>query len=727
MPNFEEIISLAKAYIPHEKLPILEKAYLYAQEKYKDIPRRLSGDPYISHPLAVSKILATMHLDVDTLTAGILHRVLRGPHLVVTASELADLFGETVANIVSGATKINEIQFNSRLDYKAENVKKMLLAMSKDIRVLLLKLADHLHDMKTLQFLSPERQREMAQDCMDLYAPLSSRLGIDWIKREFEDLGFEYLYPNEYAELSGKIAMSLQERQTFVDEIKSLLNDQLIAHGIQGGEVLGRPKHLYSIYRKLIAQNIPVEKVYDKVAFRVIVHSVSECYGVMGIVHSLWKPIASRFKDFISTPKANRYQSLHTSVIGPHGDFMEIQIRTEEMDGIANDGIAAHWAYKEGARVTQKSARQFHWLKQLVHGLQEVEDSKDYLEAVRDELEQSEVYALTPNGDVKELPLGSSPLDFAYAIHTEVGNHCIGAKIEGKIVPLKYEISNGDVIEILTTPNQTPNRRWLSIVKTARAKSGIRQWLKQEEQAEHLRDGREICERELRKNNLSLKKLIKTGHVRTVLKALSCSSLDDLMRKVGSGDLAIPLLVDELQPPEVKKEKLRLKEAAVQRKLEAAKKKLHKRGPASPFRVSGIDDMMVKASNCCMPMPGDDVLGFVTSGRGVTVHKVNCRNLLDSDPQRRVDVEWTKWAGDGQATHKSKIHIAVHDRKGMLVSLCNVVNGEDADILDVEAHSSTSTGQASIDLIVAVSNKNHLSRLLGQIRNTAGVLEAKRG
>ncbi len=707
-------------------MPILNKAYTFALEKYVDVPDRLSGDPYITHPLAVAHILASMNLDIHTLVAGLLHRMLRGDTPCSTEDELSELFGKDVATIVSGTTKINEIQFNSRLDYKAENVKRMLFAMSRDIRVLLLKLADHLHDMRSVSLLPPDRQLEMAEDTMNLYAPLSSRLGIDWIKREFEDLGFEYLHPKEYVELSSKIEMSLQDREKFVEEIKSLLGVKLDANGIKKCTILGRPKHLYSIYRKLIAQNIPVEKVYDKVAFRVIAHSVSECYEVMGIVHSLWKPIASRFKDFISAPKSNMYQSLHTSVVGPHGDFMEIQIRTEEMDVVANDGIAAHWAYKEGSNVSRKDARLFHWLKQMVHGLQEVEDSREFLDAVTDELDHVEVYALTPNGDVKEFPMGSTPLDFAYAIHTEVGNRCIGAKIEGKIVPLKYEIKNGDVIEILTSKNQTPNSRWLSLVRTTRAKTRIRHWLKQKEQAKHLEQGKEICEKELRRNNLNLKKLIKTGHFKTILKSISCNSLDEFMRRVGSGALSISTIIDELQPPEVKAERIRKEELAKKRKLEATKKGQKKRNSDSPFMVAGIDDMLVEIGKCCMPMPGDNIMGFITAGRGVKVHKSNCRNLLATDSRKHVSVEWTDWAIGGKTTHKSRIQLLVHDRKGMLVSVCNVINNDDADILDVEAHTSESTNQAKIDLTVAVKDREHLGLLLSQIGKMDGVLEVRR-
>jgi len=727
MSTIEDIISLAGQYMPPENTKLIEKSYDYALDVYKDNPRRMSGNLYITHPLAVAHILASMHLDVHTVIAGLLHKALRGVPPKSSDTELTKLFGKDVASIVRGATKINDIQFKSKLDYKAENVKKMLLAISSDIRVLLVKLADHLHDMQTLEHVPTARQLELAQDTMDLYAPLASRLGIDRIKRELEDAAFRYMYPKRFSELNSKIEMSLPERENFVEEIKSVLRQKIEQQGIPEFRVLGRPKHLYSIYRKLVAQNISVDKVYDKVAFRVIVQEISECYEVMGIVHSLWQPVASRFKDFISSPKANRYQSLHTSVIGPHGDFMEIQIRTEKMDEIANDGIAAHWAYKEGTDVSQRDAKLFHWLKQLVHSLREVDDAKEFLDTVRSELDYSEVYALTPDGDVKELPTGSSPLDFAYSIHTEIGNHCIGAKIDGRIVPLKYKIQHGDVIAILTSQNQHPNQGWLNLVKTSRAKSRIRHWLKQEEQNRCLNAGREICERELRKHNLSIKRLIKTGHLKEILKRLNSNSVDDLLCGVGGGRISLESLADALRPPELKSEASLCLEKLSQSdsySRPAAKGSKHRKHNGSLVKIDGIDDILVKISNCCMPMPGDDIAGFVTSGRGVSIHKAECRNLLACDPERRVPVQWVT---EDASSHKTKVHVTASDSKGLLVSLCNLVNSDDADILDVEAHTSKKTGMARIDLVVSVHDKEHLATIIGKIQRMDGVLEAKRG
>nr|MBF0221247.1 bifunctional (p)ppGpp synthetase/guanosine-3',5'-bis(diphosphate) 3'-pyrophosphohydrolase [Desulfobulbaceae bacterium] len=727
MSKLQEILDSAGKYMPKESCTLIEKAYEFALKVYADNPDRLSGAPYISHPLSVAAILTSLGLDVHSVISGLLHKALRGKPPQTTKDELSKLFGAEVGEIVSGATKIDDIQFNSRLDYKAENVKKMFLAMSTDIRVLLVKLADHLHDMQTLEYVDAERRAELAQDSVDLYAPLASRLGIDRIKRELEDLSFQYLHPKQFAELNSKVNMSLHERDEFVEQIKSVLDKSLKENGLENFLISGRPKHLYSIYRKLIAQNISIDKVYDKVAFRVIVNTVGECYEVMGIVHALWQPIASRFKDFISAPKSNLYQSLHTSVVGPHGDFMEIQIRTYKMDEIANDGIAAHWAYKEGADISKKDAKLFHWLKQLVQNLKEVDDPKEFLDAVRVELDHAEVYALTPKGAVKELPIGSTPLDFAYSIHTEVGNRCTGAKIDGRIVPLKYEIQNGDVIEIITSPNQHPNQGWLALVKTSRAKNRVRHWLKQEEQEQFLETGREICERDLRKANLSLKRIAKAPNFSEALKGFNCNNLDGLLRRVASGKVNTQQLIEAFESQEIKEERLKLQAERdeADRLARQTKKpvKQRKKGSRSIVKIDGIDDVLVKISNCCMPMPGDSIVGFITAGRGVSVHKNSCSNLLASDPTRRIDVAWTEQEKiDGL---KVKIQVIALDRKGLLVSVCNSITSEEGDIFDVEAHVSKSR-QARLDFVLGVKGKDHLLAILQRISQMDGVLEAQR-
>lgn len=716
MATIDDIIARAREYMPGEDLSPLEKAHAFAAATYAG-QHRLSGKPYIQHALAVSYLLATMRLDIPTLIAGLLHGALKQSEPKVTEARLREEFGSDIAGIVSGATKITSVQFNSKVAYQAENIRKMLLAMSTDIRVLLVKLADRLHDMQSLKHVSRDKQLEFAQETMDLYAPLASRLGIDWIKRELEDLAFSFLHPAEFQGLSLKIQTSLTDRESYVEEIKALLSKHLTENDLHNFRILGRPKHLYSIYKKLLAQNIPLEKVYDKVAFRIIVHTVKECYEALGIIHSIWAPIDGRFKDFISHPKGNGYKSLHTSVVGPHGDFMEIQIRTEDMDRIAQEGIAAHWAYKEGKAVTTRDVKLFKWLKQLVQTLQELEDPKEFLDAVKGELYEDDIYVLTPTGEVRGFPRGSTPLDFAYSIHTEVGNRCTGARINGQIAPLKTELKNGDVVEIITSPSQTPHRGWLGLVRTGRAKTRIRQWLNQEERERSLAVGREICERELRKQGLSLKKFIKTGHLKEVLKALSCNSLEELLRKVGSGQITMPTIVRQLQPEELRQEET----------AEAVLEQLPKRGKGRSGKedvilVEGADGVLTKVSHCCMPLPGDEIGGFITAGRGISVHKANCPNLLASDPERRIAVSW---ASTVQSAHRAPIQVIAQDQRGLLASLSNVIGGDDADIVNLEA-TTTQGGLARVNVILEVKGVEHLGRILQHIQQLEGIIEAKR-
>ena len=716
MPTINDIVNRAEGYLSGEDLTPLRKAHEYAAKVHAN-KKRLSGEPYLAHLLSVTYTLAAMRLDLHSLMAGLLHGALKEAESpAAVEQEICKLFGKDVASIVSGTTKIANVHFNNRVAYQAENIRKMFLAMSTDIRVLLIKLADRFDDMKTLNAISRDRQIEVAQETLDLYAPLASRLGIDWLKRELEDLTFEYLHPVEYEDLSSKIATSLEERQQYVDEVKKILYDKLHEFGVTDCHIMGRPKHLYSIYKKLIAQKIPLEKVYDKVAFRIILKSVKECYAALGLVHSLWTPVEGRFKDFVSKPKANGYRSVHTSVVGLAGEFMEIQIRTEEMDEIAKEGLAAHWAYKEGRAISKSDVELFKWLKQMVQSLHDLNEPQEFLEALKTELDSAQVYVLTPNGEVREITAGSMPLDFAYNVHTEVGHHCVGAKVNGRLVPLKYELKNGDQVEILTSNTQHPNRRWLSLVKTGRAKSRIRQWLNREEQEKNLKRGQELCERELRKHQINLKKLIKGGHLREIMKSFACNSLEDLMRGVGAGRLTVDdiikrLLPEEIRPPE---------EVVVE---DFVGEKSVRRGGGDAIVIDGINDVMVRISNCCMPVPGDDVMGFITAGRGISVHKVVCRNFMNTDPARHVPVEW---ASSGRTSHRAQLMVVVHDKKGMLAELSSSISSDDANILSVEAQTSDGT-TAQVRIVVEITDRPHLDRLLQHVRQVDGVIEARRG
>ncbi len=720
MSRIDDIIGQAADYMPEEDLEPLRRAYALAQKIHRGGRHRYSGRPYLEHVLAVTEILVTMRLDVTSLTAGLLHGALKQKEEPLSQAKLQDQFGEDVANIVAGATRITAVQFNSHLAYQAENIRKMLLAMATDIRVLLVRLADRLHDMRVLNIADEEDRKEIAQETMDLYAPLAGRLGIDWIKRELEDLAFAHLQPEAYRQLMTKIQSSLPDRESYVERVKGLLTYHLRENGLTHFRIMGRPKHLYSIHKKLLVQNITIDKVYDKVAFRIIVAEVRECYQVLGVIHSLWPPIDGRFKDFISHPKANGYQSVHTSVIGPNGDFMEIQIRTEEMDKIAAEGIAAHWAYKEGQAASPRDVKLFKWLKQLVAMLQELEDPKELLDTVKGELYEDDIYVLTPAGEVKGFPTGSTPVDFAYSIHTEVGNHCTGAKINGQIAPLRTPLKNGDVVEITTSPNQKPSRNWLHFVKTSRARNRIRQWLNQEQREQDLEQGREICERELRKHGISLKKLIKTGHLQQLLKSLHCNSLDDLLRKAGSGKITIAAITSILQPQELRRQELEDESVLLEKVKKREERKQAKPGEEA-VTVEGTTGIPTKLANCCRPVPGDGIIGFITTGRGITVHKSNCPNLLGNDADRRVAVSWS---GTAKTPFRVSIQAAGNNRKGLLADLSSTISNDDANIANLEVN--TSDGQASFNMILEVSGIDHLNRILQHIRQVNGITEAQR-
>lgn len=713
---------LISNYLPETDLTCIDDAWSIVTEVHNG-QRHFSGELYTIHLLEVASTLASMQLDLGTVLAGLLHGVMREG---VSFKELSEKFGNDVAVIVDGSTKITKVSYNSKLASQAENLRKMLLAIAADIRVLLVKLVDRLLDLFLLDMVDRDQQMDIAKETMDVYAPLASRLGIDWLKRELEDHAFKFLYPEEHYELAHKLESSLDERQRYVDEVISILFEKLAESNITPTRIIGRPKHLYSIYKKLIAQNIPLERVYDKVAFRIIVDTVNECYEALGTVHANWSPVPGRIKDFISVPKANNYQSMHTTVVGPRDHFIEIQIRTDEMDRVAQEGVAAHWAYKEGQKVTQKDARLFRGLKNLVKSLQDVEDPREFLDGLIGELYDPEVYALTPTGEVKEFPMGSCPLDFAYSIHTEVGDHCVGAKVGGKQVPLKYQMQNGDIVEIITSPTQHPRRDWLDLVKTSRARTRIRSWLRKEDKERALKLGREICDREIRKYDTSLKKIIKSGHIRVLLKELRCNSLDDLLGKVGNGTITVQNLVKALQPSELRKE-------AEQQKLETvppeeiasllvSQHHQDDKKEKSGVEIDGIDGMLVKVSRCCSPLPGDPIVGFITMGRGVSVHKANCPNLLSADPQRWIDVSW---AGIEEKTYKVSIHISAENNRGIFAEISTAISVDNANIVDISAHT-TPTDLAEMTISLEVENLAHLNVVLQHLKQLPPVISVRR-
>ncbi len=716
--SLQHLHILAAKHLPHSDLALLEKAGAFVVERHGDKAYNYGGT-FVEHAIAVASTLVSMRMDLCTIAAGLLHGTLNEG--VATLEELKTLFGEEIANIVNGTTRITNVRYSSRLNKQVENIRKYILAMGADIRVLLVKLADRLQDMANLGVAAEEERRYKARETMDLYAPLAGRVGIEWLKRELEDLSFAHLFPAEYEKLSQQIDSTLGERQAYVDEVIGILHSKLRANKVVPVRIIGRPKHLYSIYKKLLAQKITVDKVYDKVAFRVIVRTVRECYQALGTVHADWPPVPGRIKDYISAPKANNYQSLHTTVAGPHGHFIEIQIRTEEMDQVAQEGVAAHWAYKEGQNISTGDARLFKDIKQLVLTLQEVEDPAEFMESLKSELYEPDVFALTPRGEVRELPRGSTPIDFAYAIHSDVGDTCVGAKVNGQIVQLKHKLQNGDIVEILTQKNQHPKRAWLQIVQTGRARTRIRQYLRREEHERALKLGREICERELKKNGISLQALLKSGHFRLLLKELRCSSLDDMLIKVGSGALTVAALLRTLQPEGYA-------ELEEQRRTEEIQQRAQRQAAGGKTALSGSIDldgasgMPMKVSRCCHPIPGDAIIGFITTGSGLSLHRAECPNLLATNSTRWVEVNWP---ADLQQSYHSPLLIRAENRRNILATISSAISADDADIVELNART-TANNVVEIEVLLGVRDLAHLGLIKQHLRQVPEVMEVRR-
>ncbi len=717
--RLSDILDQIQTYLPGADTRLVEKAYVFAARAHAGQVRR-SGEPYLSHPMSVAYILAKMKLDLPTIAAGLLHDTVEDTN--VTIEEIRHIFGDTVAEIVDGVTKISHLPVKSKVQKQAENFRKMLLAMAEDLRVILVKLADRLHNMRTLEFMPEQKRQRIARETLEIYAPLASRLGIDWLKRELEDLSFMYLYPEDYRRLREEVEKVVAARQDFIEEVKKIISNKLEEEGIKG-KVLGRRKHLYSIYRKLERNNLSIEQlylIYDIIGLRVIVQQIKECYQVLGIIHSLWKPIPGRFKDYINLPKPNMYQSLHTTVIGPGGRQMEVQIRTEEMDRIANEGIAAHWLYKEDKIISAGSVKsgQLEWLQRLVELQKELQNPRDFIESLRMDLFPDEVYVFTPQGDIKVLPRGATPIDFAYAIHTEVGHHCARAKVNGRLVPLDYELQTGDIVEIVTATHQKPSRDWLKFVKTSRAKSRIKQWLKQEERQRILAAGREILDREFRKAKLSLSHFLDHELSQAVAQSFSFKDLDELVAAVGYG---------KLTPQQVVKRFLLTLEKAnktiedEEQEILKVKKHHHQRG-SEALSVEGSEDVLFHLSKCCKPLPGDEVVGYITRGRGITVHRADCPNLENLDPERLIDVKWSP--GDG-ATYTARIWVLTVDKKGMLASISGAISATEANILEAEIKT-TQDQRALFNFVLEVSNKAHLDRIMSNVKQIEGVIRVER-
>jgi GTP diphosphokinase / guanosine-3',5'-bis(diphosphate) 3'-diphosphatase len=706
--QLEEIIQKVKEYNPQADVELLRHAFEFSAKAHAGQLRH-SGEPFLQHPLRVAEIITQLKLDVPSIVAGLLHDTLEDTN--ATVQEIQKSFGKEVARLVDGLTKISKIEFKSQEDKQAENFRKMILFMAEDLRVVLIKLADRLHNMRTLEALPEYKQRRIAQETMDIYAPLANRLGIGWMKFEMEDLCLRYLKPEVYFNLIKKVVKKREEREKYIQEVIDLVKKSMAEYGCPG-QVLGRSKHLYSIYQKMERQGIPFEEVYDLAAIRIITDTKMNCYAILGMIHSLWRPVPGRFRDYIGVPKSNLYQSLHTTVIGPKGEHVEFQIRTEQMHRVAEEGIAAHWKYKEKGQIDSKDDKLFGWLRQLVEWQKDLVDSRQFMNSVRLDLIQDVVYVFTPKGDVKELVKGSTPIDFAYSIHTEIGNHCVGAKVNGKIVPLRHPLQSGDTVEVLTSQTQVPSKDWLKLVKTTKAKARIKHWVKAEEQRRSLEIGKRIFERELRRHNLSPGETFKSQKLQEHLGEFRVSTLDELLTAIGYGKVSAQQVINKLIPEPALREGL----------VDKLTKKIgiHDAG----VKVRGVNDVLIRLSKCCNPLPGDKIIGFVTRGRGLSVHTVDCPNIdeLDYDRDRIVEVAWdTK----DKRVHPAGIRVLTLDRPGMLASVSASISAASANISHAEINT-TEEKKAVLNFDVDVNDATHLEKILKNIRQVDGVLQAKR-
>jgi GTP pyrophosphokinase len=714
MLRFNDVLERLVTYNPHADTDLLKKAYVFSAKVHSG-QLRLSGEPYLIHPLEVAGILTQLKLDVASVATGLLHDTVE--NTLTDLKEIRENFGDEIAQLVDGLTKISQIYLRSTEEGQAENFRKMILAMVKDIRVILIKLADRLHNMRTLNYHSSEKQVEIAHETLDIYAPLAHRLGIDWIRTELEDLAFQYLHQDIYEDIQRKIARKQKERARYIDEVKRTLSKKLYENHIQG-EVTGRIKQIYSIYLKMKDQNIDFDEVYDITAFRVIVETIKECYDVLGIIHSLWKPIPGKFKDYVGLPKENMYQSLHTSVIGPYGERIEIQIRTHEMHKIAEEGIAAHWKYKEGRIIGEADDKRFTWLRQLLEWQRDLKDNAEFLETVKVDLFPNEVYVFTPKGEVKQFPRGATPVDFAYGIHSDVGNHCVGAKANGKIVPLKYEFRSGDTVEIMTSPSQKPSKDWLKFAKTSRAKAKIRQWFKTEERTKSITLGKEILEKELRKYDVQQAKLIKSGELAKVAGEFSFHDVDDLIAAVGYGKVTANQIIGKILPPE----RLEQKEEQEEGRLKRFIQKVTRSGPKDALLIKGVDNVVIRYAGCCNPLPGDRVVGFITRGRGVTIHTSDCKNVMDNDPDRKVEVEWDS---KKEYIYPVRIRIYSENKKGMLAEISNSISSNEANITNARVET-TEEKKAVGTFEVEIRDLDHLKKVIKRLEKIKGVHRVER-
>ncbi|HEU4642859.1 MAG TPA: bifunctional (p)ppGpp synthetase/guanosine-3',5'-bis(diphosphate) 3'-pyrophosphohydrolase [Gemmatimonadaceae bacterium] len=694
---------------------LLARAYQFSRQAHLG-QKRSSGDDYVSHCVEVAKILTELHLDTVTVASGLIHDVVEDTE--VTVADIEREFGREVAQIVDGVTKIGNISFRSRQERQVENYRKLLLSIAKDVRVILIKLADRLHNMRTLDYLPDEKRRRIAQETMDLYAPLAHRFGMARVRWELEDLAFKHLEPLEYKKLAKLVAQKRAEREDLISRLADPLQEVLSVGGLSSAEVTGRPKHLWSIYKKMRQRDKPYEEIYDLLAIRVLVNTVPDCYHALGIVHDRWTPLQERIKDYIAQPKSNGYQSLHTTVFGPGRQLFEVQIRTREMHQTAEYGIAAHWLYKEGngnGRRTDDFDERLAWFRQILEAQLDAKTPDEFLELLKLDLYQDEIFVFTPTGDVIQLPKGATPIDFAFAVHTEVGQHCQGAKVNGRIAPLSRQLKNSDTVEILTAPTARPSRDWLAHVRTGRARHKIRQWIKLEEQNTSAKLGREILEREVRRRSLGKPD---DAALARAAKSLNLNDAKHLIASIGPGDVHVAQALKAIYPDLEAAPEAPQKTSAFERLVQRM------RGTSKGVRIQGVDGLMVRYSQCCQPVPGDPVVGYVTRGRGVSIHRADCPNvlLLSHEPERRLDIDWQEMAGE---LFLVRLALEGSDRRGLYADVAEAVTNTGTNIKSMELRSGDGGG-VSGSVLVEVENLTHLQKIIRAVRRVKGITDVAR-
>ena len=715
MIRFEDILDKVESYKPDFDEELLQKAYIFSAREHRG-QARSSGEPYLIHPLNVAYILTEMRLDETSIAVGLLHDVLEDT--LTTKETLQQHFGDDVAELVDGVTKISRYNFVSKEEQQAETFRKMLLAMVSDLRVVLVKLADRLHNMRTLQHLPEEKQFAVAKETMEIYAPIANRLGMGRIKGELEDLSFRYLHPREFEELNRAVSDKLSVSAEVVEGVKETLSRKLRENEIPG-DVHGRLKSMYSIWSKMRRQEIDIGQLYDFVAFRIITPSVKDCYACLGIIHQMWRPVPGRIKDYIAMPKPNFYQSLHTTVVAEKGQPFEVQIRTKEMDLIAEQGIAAHWKYKEGRVGAHEDDKSFLWLRQVVEWQHEIKDPHVFLNSLKIDLYPDEVYTFTPKGDVFAFPRGATPLDFAYRIHTDVGHRCVGGRVNGKLVPLRTPLKNGDIVEVLTGANQTPSREWLNMVVTSRARHKIRHWLNLEQKNRSIEVGRKLIEREAKRYRVQWRKLVAENALDGVLTEYGTPKLEDLYAEIGYGKLSARGVVERFVTDE-QKEKGNADSGVIQ---QAVRRIFPFRSSAATIKVKGDDDLMTYLAKCCNPLPGERIVGYVTRGKGVAVHSANCPNIknLMFNEDREIAVEW---AGERQSQFQVELEVLMEDRQGILARVIAAIANLKTNIRQMDSR--TSDGKATAELVLEIADLKHLERVTRSIVSVDGVVRVER-